>query len=366
MTISKTPPHMTLQSTESQLREHMRGNGITPPSTFIWDSAIHRFDPKGGKGDAGWYVLHEDKIPAGAYGDWHDEEVKHTFRAESNQVLTREEVQESNRRIAEAVKLRDEAKRVEWKEVATKCEALWKSLPIAPLDHPYLLRKGVSPHFARVAPDGRLILPLYDEDGAFSTVQFVPDVGTKLFQKGGRSGGCFAVLGTIEKKVFIAEGFATAATIYEETGIATVIAYSASNLIPVTGTIQSKYPGCEIVVVADNDSNKERNTGVEAAMKAKEKYGVTVIIPPTPGDANDYRQSGGNLSELLMSGPTISDKMSLIFGDQLPEEYEVPDEVIQGLIVSQSMSVLYGDSNSGKTFFALSLAMAVSEGLQCF
>lgn len=67
-----------------------------------------------------------------------------------------------------------------------------------------------------------------------------------------------------------------------------------------------------------------------------------------------------------MSGPTMSDKLKVIFGNELPEDYEVPDEIVENLLVSNSMTVIYGDSNSGKTFFALSVAMAVSEGVSCY
>lgn len=56
------------------------------------------------------------------------------------------------------------------------------------------------------------------------------------------------------------------------------------------------------------------------------------------------------------------DRLQVVFGDELPAAYEAPDELIEGLIVSRSVSVLYGDSNSGKTFFALSLAAAIARG----
>ena len=46
---------------------------MTPPDVIIDDSKIHRFSPTGKRGDdAGWYVFHNDAIPAGTFGCWRD------------------------------------------------------------------------------------------------------------------------------------------------------------------------------------------------------------------------------------------------------------------------------------------------------
>ncbi len=56
--------------------------------------------------------------------------------------------------------------------------------------------------------------------------------------------------------LYIAEGFATAATIHEATGRPCVVAYSASNLVAVTGTMRKKHGAAQaLVVVADNDQS---------------------------------------------------------------------------------------------------------------
>jgi KaiC/GvpD/RAD55 family RecA-like ATPase len=60
-----------------------------------------------------------------------------------------------------------------------------------------------------------------------------------------------------------------------------------------------------------------------------------------------------------------SDKLPLniVFADELPDTYEAPDELVQGLLTVGGGSVLYGDSNSGKTFFAIDMAAAVARGI---
>jgi hypothetical protein len=46
--------------------------------------------------------------------------------------------------------------------------------------------------------------------------------------------------------------------------------------------------------------------------------------------------------------------------DTAPETYT--DELVEGVLLLNSLAVLYGDSNSGKTFFAIDIAAAVAEG----
>lgn len=55
--------------------------------------------------------------------------------------------------------------------------------------------------------------------------------------------------------------------------------------------------------------------------------------------------------------------LSVVFADELPTEYTPPDELVEGLIAVGSLAIVYGDSNSGKTFFAIDLAAAVARGV---
>lgn len=48
--------------------------------------------------------------------------------------------------------------------------------------------------------------------------------------------------------------------------------------------------------------------------------------------------------------------------DDLPEQYEALDELIEGIIVKGKVSILYGESNSGKTFLGIDMACAVARG----
>ena len=74
----------------------------------------------------------------------------------------------------------------------------------------------------------------------------------------------------------------------------------------------------------------------------------------------------GISTSLAQPAPTTkADKLPLtvVFADKLPDTYEAPDELVQGLLTVSGGSILYGDSNSGKTFFAIDLAAAVALGV---
>ena len=76
---------------------------------------------------------------------------------------------------------------------------------------------------------------------------------------------------------------------------------------------------------------------------------------------------GGAAAESLMAKSNdVIEKLKAIFGDQLSNDYEAPNELVEGLITIGSTVVVYGDSNSGKTFWALSVAAAVSMGTSCY
>ena len=120
-------------------------------------------------------------------------------------------------------------------------------------DHPYILKKQIKPHGARQDGDGRLVLPLIDTDGKIWSLQTIDADGGKLFMFGGRKAGCFYMIGDPGERMVIAEGFATASTIREATGLTVVAAFDAGNLETVAKAIRAKWPGSALVIAADDD-----------------------------------------------------------------------------------------------------------------
>jgi len=69
---------------------------------------------------------------------------------------------------------------------------------------------------------------------------------------------------------------------------------------------------------------------------------------------------------LIGKDADVIEKLNAIFGDELGNDYEAPNELVEGLITIGSTVVVYGDSNSGKTFWALSVAASIAMGTTCY
>jgi phage/plasmid primase-like uncharacterized protein len=370
-------PEKRVAPPDAQLIDAMRAAGLEPPDEIHMDGKIHRFKSgtKGspGHGDKpGWYLVFGDGIPAGRFGCWRAG-MEVMFRADIGRKLTQTEEMVNVRRMTEAKALRDAALERQHQVASETVEKIWTGAQAALPDHPYLARKGINPHGARITGDGRLIVPLYDQDGTLSSLQYIAALqdgkSEKRYHTGAESGGKFWIVGTMDEPgtLYVAEGFATAATIHEVTNRPCIVSYSASGLVTVTGSLREMYGATQdIVIVADHDRH---GVGQKYADQASAKYGARVILTPIEGmDANDYAQAGHDLAGLLIqqTGSEVMDKLKVVFGDQLSSEYEAPDELVEGLMTIGSSVVVYGDSNSGKTFWALSVATAIATGSDCY
>ena len=358
---------------EEQLIDAIRDAGLEPPDNVILDGKLHRFK-SGTKGSAkagdksGWYVVFGDGVPAGRFGCWRMG-FESPWRADVGRQFSPAEEMAHIRRMAEAKAMRDAALEKQHEVASATVEKIWTDCVPASAEHPYLKRKGVQPHGARVTGDGRLVVPLYDQEGNLCSLQYIAGDGGKLYHPGGEAGGKFWMVGTMDETgtIYVAEGFATAATIHETTGRPCVVSYSASSIVPVTASLREMYGAMQdIVIVADHDNH---GVGQKYADQASAKHGARVIMPPIEGmDANDYAQAGHDLAALLVqqTGTAVIDKLQVVFGDQLGNDYEAPDELVEGLMTIGSSVVVYGDSNSGKTFWALSVATAIATGSDCY
>jgi len=353
----------TLEPPEKQLKEAIIDAGLEPPDAIYMDGNIHRFKTgskgSGGTGDkTGWYVAYNDSIPAGRFGDWRSG-IEVTFRADVGRKFTPAEEMAHTRHMSEAKIKRDEELKKQHEVVSHTVEKIWEDCTSAHPDHPYLKRKGINVHGARVTGDGRLVVPLFNEDGSLSTIQYIANDGTKLYHKGGATGGKYWTLGNIEtpKIIYIAEGFATAATINEATGSNCIIAYSASNLVPVTESIRVKYGAQqEIVIIADNDKS---GVGQKYADQASAKFGGRVVVMPIEGDANDYVQAGHDLLALL--NPPSDDW--LIQADEFSQQPAPIKWLIKGWVQEASLMMIHGPSGGGKTFAVLDMCLTIASGM---
>lgn len=145
---------------------------------------------------------------------------------------------------------------------ALRAHAIWRGCSKATSDHPYLARKQVKPHQARVYRGplqiggqqchGALVVPIHSPSGEMVSLQFVAEDGQKKFLPYGRTAGCYAsISGVGRDRIVICEGFATAASINEATGLPVAVALSAGNMKGAALALREKYQGAELVLAAD-------------------------------------------------------------------------------------------------------------------
>ncbi|ELY9423373.1 toprim domain-containing protein [Cronobacter dublinensis] len=134
---------------------------------------------------------------------------------------------------------------------------------------------------------GDVVVPLYDDTGALVNLQLINSDGLKRTLKGGAvKGACHTIEGKKQagKRLWIAEGYATALTVHHLTGETVMVALSSVNLLSLASLARQKHPACEIVIAADRDLNGVGQTSAAAAAEACK--GI-VALPPVFGDWND-------------------------------------------------------------------------------
>ena len=268
-------------------RSEISKAGLSLPNEIIYDGRIHRFSSNGKTTDnAGWYVLFTDGIPAGTFGCWR-EGVKINWCSVDEATLTQSERYEFNKKMAEAKKQREQEETRNRGKARIRANQIWEQSTEVPAKHPYLLSKKVQPHGLKLSR-GKLVVPLYDQDHNLQSLQFIGPGGEKKFLVGGRIKGCYyPVGGAPDKILYVAEGFATAATVYEATGSSVAVAFNANNLKPVAKALHEKFPNLEMVICADDDHQTKGNPGISKAIEAATATRSKVVIPEFKGNRSD-------------------------------------------------------------------------------
>ena len=254
------------------------------------DGALHRYRVDADKAGTtnGWYVLHLDEKPFGAFGSWKSGQSE-TWTATDYQAMTEAERKALAIRMAAAKAERDAEQLRVHAAAGKRAQGLWNRAKPASDDHPYLVRKQVHAFGVRDLR-GQLVIPLRNAEGDLCSLQFIGADGRKTLLTGGRKRGCYHAIGRPSRALCICEGYATGATIYRETGHATAVAFDAGNIEPVARAIRSKFPRLAMVICADNDTETEAagkgNPGLMAASKAARAVGAALAVPQFSGVAH--------------------------------------------------------------------------------
>ncbi|KAB0773152.1 toprim domain-containing protein [Pseudomonas aeruginosa] len=249
------------------------------------DDSIHRFHVPGDRPctENGWYILHADGIPSGAFGSW---KAGGTLTWSSRRPANPLEAQLIAQRTKQARLLRD-AKQHQRQQLAVELAARWwRDARRVDPDHPYLTAKQVHPYGLRQR-GADLLVPLYSA-GVLVNLQRISPDGGKRFLPGGQVKGAYSPLGGITPghQLYVCEGWATAATLHQHSGCAVAAAMNAGNLKPVAQALRAKYGELiKLVIAGDDDRQTKGNPGRTAAMAAALAAGALVTLPAWPADA---------------------------------------------------------------------------------
>lgn len=304
-----------------QFRRAAEARELLLPDRIEADGDLHRCDVAGAKGKKdGAYVLHLDGVPAGGFENHRDGLGWETWRADIGRRLTPEEEAAHRARIEAQRQQREAAEKARRDKARRRAHALWNA-GNSDDAHPYLARKQIRAHGARVGEWPRweqdaagrwrerripnaLLVPMRSAGGTLHSLQAIfpepVDGRDKDFLPGGQKAGCFHLVGELGEgmPLCVAEGLATAASIFEPTGWPVAVAFDAGNLEAVARALREKHPDVPMVICADDDWQTESNPGRTCAEAAARAVGGTVAVPafgpdrpPKATDFNDLATS---------------------------------------------------------------------------
>ena len=264
----------------------------------IMDGQKHRIAVQGGKRGArdGFYVGHLDGHPAGRiinYKTGTDE----TWQSKGY-VLAREQAAALHVQASAKRQARDAAMAQLQENTAQRLGRIMEELVPMQQPTPYLKRKGVAPQPGVFTDrEGEVTyVPGIDADGKQWTMQTIRADGTKRFAKDSRKEGCFHAIGGMPALVqapalVISEGYATASSLSQALGFATVAAFDAGNLVHVAKALHKRFPDKPVVIAGDDDRHLElthgRNPGRMKAQEAAAATGGHLLLPVfAPGEGS--------------------------------------------------------------------------------
>ena len=284
-----------LEDVANQLRDH----GLVIDGGIEVDTAKPRrcYTTEDSREKRGWYWLSTKQIAGasyvtGAYGIYQGNDsgkisVKVNRDGKAVTISAEDRAAIAARQKANMARLKA-MREAEQDKAALAAGSAWrKYLPDGESD--YLVRKGVQAFGLRFSPSGNgtVAVPMMDGAGKVWGLQLIRGknrptgkLEKEYWPKKLAKQGHYHLIGPIPKGVvLIAEGYATAATLYQATGLPVVVAFDAGNLQPVAQSISKTYRGSKIVVCADDDYLTTGNPGVTAANNAAHAVGGVVAVP---------------------------------------------------------------------------------------
>ncbi|MGK5087026.1 toprim domain-containing protein [Bdellovibrionota bacterium FG-2] len=292
----------SLNDLQAEVLSEMLSKGYDPGNIILDCLKPQRFGPNKSQ----WYVAHKHEAKLNGalilivhYGDWRTGE---KFRFQNGATsLSPDERRQLQAQIERAEEAADQARQEIQNDAAVEYQEKWAQLSALGTS-PYLERKMIPEAFGGRFQDDTLYLPCRNANGEIRTLQKIQPDGGKFFLPGGEARGSFHVIGSIEESetIYLAEGFATGASIHLATTGTVVIAFNADNLLYVAQVLFEKYPTKSFIICGDDDQWTKKSDGItpmnpgrEKAKKAAKQVNGQAVFPrfqdpsSKPTDFND-------------------------------------------------------------------------------
>ena len=259
-------------------------------------SKLHYYKcPHGSSTDAR-YKFHSDGIPAGFFQCWHCN-IKANFCSKEKHEVSLESWQVHIKRMEESKRQNElELEKKHEKAAILAEEILSLANEEQATVHNYLRLKHVKNYGLRVLINedertqkaecykGTLLVPCYNENNTLVNIEriYFDKKENKYLKRpltgAQRSGTFFPIGDTALTKgiIYIAEGYATAATIHEATGQLTFASFNCGNQPQVIKILRKQYPQEQLIIIADDDrwnhQVKLRDSGIKSA-----KHAITTV-----------------------------------------------------------------------------------------
>lgn len=277
---------------------YLRDLGYAPPDRLRIGAPFMKFpcpSDKGGK-KKGFCIYHEIQdethpsrvIGIGIYGNYYDGLEPKKWVSGNYQQMSPIQRASLDSQIAEQQRQYEAEKEKSYREAALIAREIYSAARTHPMDHAYLEKKKINAYQAvKIATTsienerpGDLIIPVINDKDELMSLQFIKPDGFKMHMTGGKKQGCFfQISGANDDIIYICEGYSTAASVFEATQCTTYISFDCGNLYNVASYLKSKFPKSRIIIAADDDVDKPKNAGRDAAEAASQTLGIECIFP---------------------------------------------------------------------------------------
>jgi len=293
----REPPIINLNEAKNLFYDFLANKGHPLESNINDDSSkFHYFKCPFGDSTDARYKFYSDNIPCGYFHCWHCD-IRDNFCSVQKERCSQEEWSKHEERIAQ--QKRDATKETEegYTLISKLAKIVFQNADLEKADsNEYLMLKKVKNYGLRVVIledentrkvkvyPNTLLIPAFNEHKEHVNCERIYKKDNKFNKRplsGGKRSGTYFLIGEIhgsQPEILIAEGYATAATVFEAMNLPTVVSFNAGNIPHVAKIFHKKYPTAKILIVTDDDKRKT-NAGERYAKKALSSINGEYVIP---------------------------------------------------------------------------------------